>query len=354
MTSATRTVAIPRLLHVGPGCLSELTPLLAGAEFDTRQVCIGAGEGPSLGFADRVAGGLRDAGCSVVETTGLAGKVEQAAHLAARVIADDLTLLVAVGGGRVIDTVKLAAARTGTDFISVPTAISHDGISSPVASLVPKEGVRRSYAAAMPAGIIVDVDVIASAPVRTLRAGVGDLLSNLTALLDWRRADELGKARFDAFAAMIAEHAARPVLDVDDLASVADHEVIAKGLLMSGLAMAAAGTSRPCSGAEHLISHSLDAALGAEAAMHGEQVAIGSLVAAAAYETPLRETLATVYTRLGLPTGPEQVGISPDQLERAIREAPETRPERYTILSDVLARGDGLDGLLERAFAPVG
>ncbi len=263
-----------------------------------------------------------------------------------------MTLLVAVGGGRVIDTVKLAASRTGTEFVSVPTAISHDGISSPVASLTPDGGPRRSYAAAMPAGIIVDVEVIGSAPPRTLRAGVGDLVSNLTALMDWRRADELGHARFDAFSAMIAESAARPVLDLDRLDRPEAQELIAKGLLMSGLAMAAAGTSRPCSGAEHLISHSLDQSLGAGAAMHGEQVALGALVAAAAHGSGLRATLLAFFERLGLPTSPGDLGIDDGQLLAAVAAAPATRPDRYTILTDVVGDDRELAALLGRAFSP--
>ena len=79
------------------------------------------------------------------------------------------------------------------------------------------------------------------------------------------------------------------MLDLEDLARRESHESLAKGLLLSGLAMAAAGTSRPCSGAEHLISHSLDRLLGERAAMHGEQVALGCLFAAAAHDSPLLE-----------------------------------------------------------------
>ncbi len=325
-----RTIAIPRLLHVGPDCLSALAPLLKESSFDLTRILVGSGSGPSVKFADQALDGLRHVGLDASGARGLAGRLDQAAELAASVISDGVTLLVAVGGGRVIDTVKLAAARTGTDFVSVPTAISHDGISSPVASLVPKEGARQSYAASMPGGIIVDVGVIGSAPPRTLRAGVGDLVSNLTALLDWRRADRLGHARFDAFSAMIAEHAARPVLDLEDLGRPESHELIAKGLLMSGLAMAAAGTSRPCSGAEHLISHSLDEILGERAAMHGEQVALGCLVAAAAHDSPLRSTLMSFFSQLRLPTAPGDLGVTEHELTEAIRAAPATRPDRYT------------------------
>jgi len=258
--------------------------------------------------------------------------------------------VVGVGGGRVIDTAKLAAARTSTDFISVPTAISHDGISSPVASLRDRDGTRNSHAATMPAGIIVDIAVIAASAARALRAGVGDLASNLTAILDWQLADRLGLEHFDAFAAMIAESAARPVLDLADLSARESHEVLAKGLLLSGLAMAAAGTSRPCSGAEHLVSHSLDRILGPRAAMHGEQVALGCLVSAAAHGSPLHGTLGELFAALGLPRRPADLDLSDELMAEAVRGAPGTRPERYTILSEVDLSGGGAEELLERPF----
>jgi len=219
--------------------------------------------------------------------------------------------------------------------VSVPTAISHDGISSPIASLAQEDGVRNSYAAAMPAGIVVDTEVIRSAPARMMRAGIGDLVSNLTALLDWQLADRGGHDRYDAFSAMIAESAARPALDLEDVAGADDREWIAKGLLLSGLAMAAAGTSRPCSGAEHLVSHSLDARLGSRAALHGEQVALGCLVSAAAHDSDLHATLQALFLRLGLPMQPRDLGIDDAEFVEAIRAAPSMRPNRYTVLSEL-------------------
>jgi glycerol-1-phosphate dehydrogenase [NAD(P)+] len=200
----------------------------------------------------------------------------------------------------------------------------------------------------MPAGIIVDIETIGSAPPATVRAGLGDLVSNLTAVLDWRLADREGVDRYDAFPAMISEAAARPALDLPDLTSLTSHEVIANGLLLSGLAMAAAGTSRPCSGAEHLISHSLDAMLGARAGLHGHQVALGCLISAAAHESPLLETLQVLFLRLGLPTVPGDLGLSAEVLAEAIRRAPALRPERYTVLSHLGRDIPGAEELIAR------
>lgn len=350
--SPQRQIAIPRLLHVAEGCLPEVASLLEGYGFDTGLICVGSGSGPSFVFAQVVVDGLRERGISVIHRPGLQGRLEQAAGLAAIIIEEGVTLAVAVGGGRVIDTVKLAAARTRTEFLSVPTAISNDGISSPVAALTGKDGRRRSWPAVVPGGIVVDVGVIAAAPVRTLRAGIGDLVSNLTALLDWQLADRLGHEQFDAFSAMIAESAARPALDLTDLSVPGTPELVAKGLVLSGLAMAAAGTSRPCSGAEHLVSHSLDALLGDGAAMHGEQVALGCLVAAAAHESPLLGTLHALFARLGLPAHPGDLGLREEHMVEAVAAAPALRPERFTILSELVGDPERARALLTRAFAP--
>jgi glycerol-1-phosphate dehydrogenase [NAD(P)+] len=352
---AAREVAIPRLLHVGRDSLAAVGSLVAVHGFDTTTVLVGTGAGPSRAFGDAVAASLTALGVEVVQQTGLTGELHQAAELASTVISRQVSLAVAVGGGRVIDTVKLAAARTGTELVSVPTTIAHDGISSPVASLQ-VDGMRTSFAAKMPAGIVVDTDVIGRAPSRTLRAGVGDLVSNLTAIADWQLADAAGQDRFDAYSALIAESAARPILDVGNLdvgnlGAPADHELLAKGLLLSGLAMAAAGTSRPCSGAEHLVSHSLDRLLGERAALHGEQVALGCLVSAAAHESPLLEQLRELFGRLGLPVAPEDIGILFDEMAEAVRQAPATRPDRYTVLSSLDLSGDAVEHLLKAAFA---
>jgi glycerol-1-phosphate dehydrogenase [NAD(P)+] len=345
-----RNVAIPRLLHVDKGCLRTVAALLERHRFDLGRVLIGSGPGPSRMLAETVVTGLRQHGVEALHRSGLTGRLHEAAVTAGVIIEEGVTLALAVGGGRVIDTVKFAAARTGVDFVSVPTTISNDGISSPVASLVGRDGARASHAARMPCGIVVDVSAVGSAPARTVRAGAGDLVSNLTACLDWRGADAVDAERYDAYPAMIAESAARPVLDLEEIGSTAAHQVLAQGLVLSGLAMAAAGTSRPCSGAEHLISHALDARLGADAALHGEQVALGCLISAAAHESPLLPVLRRTFRRLGMPTRPQDLGLSHAQLVAAVVDAPAIRPDRWTILTDAARTPEAASRLVRHAL----
>jgi glycerol-1-phosphate dehydrogenase [NAD(P)+] len=343
-----RRLTIPRLLHVGPDALARL-PMLLSRELELHDALIVSGHGPSSGFAESTSEILAAGGISCGRYETGQGTIDSAASLAAYCISNQTALVIAVGGGRVIDTAKYAAARTGIPIVAIPTTLSHDGISSPVASLRDAQGKKQSLAAVMPAGVVVDSTIIARSPRRTLRAGLGDLVSNLVALADWRLAESLEHDRYDEFSALIAESAARPALDIDNLDAPSTIDILAKGLVMSGLAMATAGTSRPCSGAEHLISHALDQRAGNPAGLHGEQVALGSLIAAAAHDEYL-PALQALFRRTGLPTTPEQLGISNRQMREAVQLAPAMRPGRHTILSTLTLSDSAVDALLDKAF----
>ena len=102
----------------------------------------------------------------------------------------EANFLVAVGGGSVIDIAKLASYKNKTPFVSVPTAASHDGIASPRAS-IKDNGVSISKEARSPLAILADTAIISKAPYRMLASGCADVISNLTAILDWQLAQRL-------------------------------------------------------------------------------------------------------------------------------------------------------------------
>lgn len=345
---ATRTITIPALLDIRAGALDGLPAVLEGS-FDASRVVVASGLTASLASADQVVSGLRGLGHEVVTHEGVGGTTAACAEVEALLAEAAPTLVVAVGGGRAIDAAKLAAARAGVPFVAVPTTLSHDGMASPVASLVGDDGIRRSLASGMPAGVVIDLDVVGQAPEEFVRAGIGDLVSNLTAVADWRLAADHGEEPFDEFAASIALQSALPVLGVGWPLGADDLQLVARGLVMSGLAMEVAGSSRPCSGAEHLVSHALDQLLGPDARAHGEQVALGVLLVATPSGVDL-ERVRALYRRVGLPTALADCGLDRATLAEAIRLAPSTRPGRTTVL-DRLDLGDaGIDHLLHTAF----
>jgi glycerol-1-phosphate dehydrogenase [NAD(P)+] len=344
----TRTVNIPSVLDVASGALARLPQVLA-AHFDLSRTVIVTGVAASAAEARHVAEALRAHGSSVTVHEGVGGTIEDADRLEAALRDAPPTLVLAVGGGRPIDVAKLAASRLDLPFVAAPTLLSHDGMSSPVASLAGPDGVRRSLAARMPNGVIIDLRVVADTPPEYLRAGIGDLLSNLVAVADWRLAATMGGEEVDEFAAAIALQSALPVLEVtwplDDLGL----QLVARGLVMSGLAMEVAGSSRPCSGGEHLISHALDQLLGPKARPHGEQVALGVLVLAGAAGLDI-ERIRALYERIGLPTTLEGWSIDRGTLADAIALAPTTRPGRVTVLDGLDRSTAGIDALLTGVF----
>jgi glycerol-1-phosphate dehydrogenase [NAD(P)+] len=239
--------------------------------------------------------------------------------------------VVGIGGGRTLDVAKYAASITGLPMVSVATNLAHDGIASPVASLE-HDGRKGSYGVQMPIAVVVDIDYVRRCPPEQLRSGVGDALSNLSAIADWELASRERGEPFDGVAAALARAAAESVLGrTDGFDSSGFLTALAEALVLSGLAMAAAGSSRPCSGACHEISHAIDA-LYPDRATHGEQVAVGALFASFLRGDGLVDELEPAYRRLGIARVPKDVGLRDDEFAAAVAEAPSTRPDRYTIL----------------------
>ena len=168
--------------------------------------------------------------------------------------------IIGLGGGKSVDVGKLAASKLGIPFISVPTSASHDGIASPFASISDSKK-HYSIVAKPPVGILADVNVIAAAPTRLFAAGCGDLVSKLTAVRDWQIGRDATGEYYGGYAASLALMSANVVIDGAGrmgsygLPAVRD---LVEALISTGVAAGIAGSSRPCSGSEHLFSHSLD------------------------------------------------------------------------------------------------
>jgi len=189
--------------------------------------------------------------------------------------------LIAVGSGTINDLCKYAAHATGRPYAVFATAPSMNGYLTATASLA-GGGVKASQPARPPRAALFDLEVLARAPVRLLRAGLGDVICRTTAQTDWL----LGHLLIDTayreapFALQAADEP--PLLDragglaAGDLGAVAQ---LTRMLVLSGLGMVLVGSSHPGSMAEHLISHYLDTMAGAAhpGSLHGEQVGVATL-----------------------------------------------------------------------------
>jgi glycerol-1-phosphate dehydrogenase [NAD(P)+] len=272
------------------------------------------------------------------ETPVADGNQEWAAELGSRAHRSGADAIVAVGGGRCLDIGKLAAVRAGLTMVAVPTQLSHDGICSPVAVVPNQEGRTESVGSIAPRAVFLSIPTLTSAPAESAAAGLGDLLANPLALRDWSLAQQRGLETMDQRAWDLSVESFERVkgyLDADPTSAAGDPRFLrqlADALVLSGMGMICAGTSRPASGGEHEISHAVDELFGGRA-LHGAQVAFGCIVSVALYEEDpgaFRERLR----RLGLPDHPSTLGLSPEETVRVILEAPNTRPGRFTILEN--------------------
>ncbi len=333
MAVLSRLIQAPAAVRIGPGVAAELPSILADQRISASgRFAVAISEGSGTQLREQLACKLpEDVGWFTVSRASL----DAAVDLADRIRADKAPYdtLVAIGGGKVIDAAKYAAARLGMPLVAVATNLAHDGVCSPVATLENDAGTG-SYGVPNPIGVVIDLDIIRQAPPRFVRAGVGEALSNLCALADWELSHrETGEA-VDGLAAAMARTAAEAVLHhpgtIEDAGFLG---VLANALVLSGQAMAVAGTSRPVSGACHEINHAIDQLFPKQAAQHGEQCGVGAVFATYLRgELALASEMAEVLTRHELPVTPRDLGLDIDQFADAVTYAPHTRPGRFTIL----------------------
>jgi len=245
-----------------------------------------------------------------------------------------INTIIGVGGGNIIDVAKYVAYRIGKEFVSLPTAPSHDGITSPFAS-IKGLGKPTSVKAKGPIAIIADINVLASAPRRLINAGIGDTIGKITAVRDWQLAAKLRGEYYGDYTAslalMSAKHAlsCAKILDKDVRAGV---RVLTEALISSGVAMGMAGSTRPASGSEHLFAHAIEI-LYPDKALHGELVALGTILMAYIHGINWKK-IKKAMKKVGLPTKAKQLGIPDEIIIKALTIAHTIRPERYTILGD--------------------
>ncbi len=244
------------------------------------------------------------------------------------------TLLVAFGGGQVIDLVKHVATRLDMNYLSVPTALSNDGIYSPVAVLS-ENHVRKRVGANVPLGIIVDTSIIKMAPADTLRSGIGDLISNRSALLDWELGRDQNKEVIDDFAYILSLFSTQAVtkLQPEGFGEPNFISHVAYSLVMSGLAMEIAGTTRPCSGAEHAISHAIDELYPQRSTFHGLQVAAATPLMLHLHRKDV-STYSTFMKKIGIPISLKSLGFNNDEILKILIHARDIR-KRYTVLNTI-------------------
>ncbi|WP_165307954.1 iron-containing alcohol dehydrogenase, partial [Agromyces binzhouensis] len=242
-----------------------------------------------------VAAQLAEAGFEVVRL--VLGTPGHSLHADDRVLdeaasaASGTDAVVVVGSGTVSDIGKVATDRAGeVPLVLVQTAASVDGFTDNV-SVVLASGVKRTIPSRWPDAVLADTVTIATAPIELNTSGFGELLSLFTAPADWRLASLAGlDASFHvAPRDLLLAFAGDPSQWSSGLSDGRPEPIerLTRVLAIRGIGTGIAGTTACLSGVEHLVSHMLDmhaAARGLPTGLHGAQVGVASVVAAAAWE----------------------------------------------------------------------
>ncbi len=336
MTSTpTHLMELPRKILIGEGVVSQVGSLVRSLDAGADRVAIVTGAVVKARAGGECVASLDKAGLKSSWHVVSDASMETVARLQEK-ITEQPSTVIGFGGGRSVDVAKMTAFKIGRPFLSVPTSASHDGISSPFVS-VRGTDKPHSIKTSTPIGVVADTHLMSQAPPRLLAGGCGDLVAKITAVKDWELArDEKGEY-FGSYAANLAYMSAKIILDESEKLkrkSQFSIRTIVEALISAGVAACIAGSSRPCSGAEHLFSHAIEYVAGPNYGLHGERVGIGTIMMAKLHGLDWEEVVETLEN-VGAPTKAKQIKLSEEHVVKALVAAQSLRPDRYTILSKV-------------------
>jgi len=320
---------VPGLVRIKPGALQRLGLYLARSGL--TPVALFHSEGLLQSILDVAQKSLRDHGIAAALVHDVKeASVEEAVRLLGAV-PSSCKVLIGVGGGKALDVAKYAASLAGLPYFAVPTSLSNDGFCSPQASLT-VEGKRRSLPTGLPEAVVVDLAVCQRAPRILWHSGVGDLCSKFTAVSDWKLAYDRRGVLVNDLAALMSDASvfqfmANPVPDEQGI------RLLATALMLNGVAMEIAGSSRPASGSEHLISHALDMS-GARQRLHGLQTGTAAYLVSSVQSGSHHDRIGELFARTGFWESVREDPFSKEEWRIAVERAPSMKDDFYTILSD--------------------
>jgi glycerol-1-phosphate dehydrogenase [NAD(P)+] len=327
---------LPRKILIGEGVVSQVGVIIRTLNENAAEVAVITGRTVKSKAGDELDSSLEKVSLKrsmYVASHASIGIVDRLQHKIGDTLPD---FVIGFGGGRSVDIAKMTAFRIGRPFLSVPTSASHDGISSPFVSI---RGTNKPHSikANTPMGVVADTQLMLEAPSRLLAGGCGDLVAKITAVKDWELArDEKGEY-FGSYAANLAYMSAKIIVEESEKLSYKSQfgiRTIVEALISAGVAACIAGSSRPCSGAEHLFSHAVEYVAGSNFGLHGERVGLGTIMMAKLHGLNW-DKIAETLENVGAPTKAQQIKLNEEQVVKALIAARSLRPERYTILSKV-------------------
>ena len=252
-------------------------------------------------------------------------------RLSATIAQTHADVIVGMGGGKTIDTAKIAADRASIPVIVVPTIASTDAPCSGCAVLYSKDGIFDSvcYQKMNPAVVLVDVGIIAAAPTRFLVAGMGDALSTWFEARSCERTQSmnecggygtttvLGIAKL-CYETLLSHGAAAKLASERHIVTPALDRIVEANILLSGIGFESAGLA-----AAHSIHNGLTALAETHSFYHGEKVAFGVIAGLQLTDASVDE-VATIFSfceEVGLPTTLADIGLGNTERQQLIEVA---------------------------------
>ncbi|EKE04778.1 MAG: glycerol dehydrogenase [uncultured bacterium] len=324
-------ISVPSILKIGEGELNYLGKYLK--ESSLKNVACFFSAGIEEIYGNQIYECFKKSDINVVHQNTIEEiHIENVIHTAFN-IPKTVGALIGIGGGKALDYSKYCAHVLALPFISVPTSTSNDGFCSPLSSLL-VEGKRKTVNAKIPYGIVVDINAVKESPESCIYSGIGDLISKITAGWDWKEAVNIGKETFNDFAYLISQNTVIDFLNYQNK-NIREPKFIyhlANSLLMNGLSMEIAGSSRPASGSEHLISHALDQ-ITTGCKMHGIQVGIATYVCSYIQNNQF-ELVKDFLINTGFFNYVSKNPVNKNEFIEAVKQAPTVKEDFYTVLSN--------------------
>ena len=325
-----RVIKLSISMAVGLGSLSEVVQVFEEVAFPRNAVLV-AGSNTFKIAGSYVADKLTSAGYNIdVKIIEGGATAENANSLLEYVKRLGFSGIIGVGGGSIIDLVKYVGANLGLRVASIPTTLSSDAIATPF-SVLWRGGKSQAIKTMAPNLIIGDYSILMNEPHRYVAAGFGDMIAKYTALYDWWLAYWLGDEPYLDFASQIANSVTELLINRVNNIAKQDYigvETLFYAEVLDGYLMELANTTRVAAGSEHLIAFAIENLTGK--GLHGEQVGIGTIISAYLQRRDWR-LVKDLLSRVGAPTTIDELGITKEEMIKALQIAPQMR-NWYTIL----------------------
>lgn len=281
----------------------------------------------------------------------------------------DVDGILSIGTGSLNDICRVAAQKTGLRFAIFATAPSMDGFAADLAPII-ENNFKTSWRGVQPSVIMADTDILADAPAELKAAGFGDMVAKYLGVFDWHVSHLLTGEHICPAIEDLMMSSVRKMLSLADKVTARDADAagaIMESLVLSGLAMKLAASSRPASGAEHAVSHFWEChklTEGKWPEFHGKKVGVASVLMCRVYRNvaervekiapvPVkidREKVLSVFTPTQIPEVERINAFAiPDKVAPALLA--EKWPEIRALALDFLPDDDTLLDLMKRAGA---